>query len=133
MSTGPSNKPAVVTAEAEVIDFEVVDESGRPAGSGHNGGPDLAGFAAQGPGMIIQAFRAMLAEKLKRWFVRSLLWGGALGLLATEHKWARVAFTLWALVAVTHLAFLVFGWYAAGKQGAKLAQIFGGPAAPDRQ
>ena len=124
MSSSPADKPAVITQEAETIDFDVVDGDTTQTSAG--GMPGLEEFAAMGPEMIVQAFRGMLKEKLKRWFIRSLIWGGVLGLLSTEHGWARVALVIWAFVASIHLAFLLYGWYASGKQGAKLAQIFGG-------
>ena len=125
MPSSPSDKPAVITQEAEVIDFEVIEDNGEKM-TADSGAPGIEDFAAMGPQMIVQAFRTMLKEKLKRWFIRSLIWGGILGLLSTEHGWARVAFGIWAFIASIHLAFLLYGWYASGKQGAKLAQIFGG-------
>lgn len=130
MSTESTNKPAPVTQEAEVIDFEVIEDGNTATSEGPGGMPGLAEFAAMGPEMIVQAFRAMLKEKLKRWFIRSLIWGTVLAFLATEHGWARWAFGIWAFIAAAHLAFLLYGWYASGKQADKLAQIFGGQMPP---
>lgn len=128
MSAEQNDKPAVREPEAEVIDFDVVDDGQEKAA-----GPSLADFAQAGPQMLVQAFRAMLKDKLKRWCIRSLIWGGVLGLLATEHKWAEWAFGIWSFIAGIHLAVLLYGWYASGKQGAKLAQIFGGLVPPGPQ
>jgi len=130
MSADPDDKPALRPPEAEEIEFEVMDDG---ASTPEASGGSMADFAAQmqmAPDMLVQAFRAMLKEKLKRWFIRSLIWGGILGLLATEHGWAEWAFGIWAVIAFLHLAFLLYGWYASGKQGAKLAQMFGGIMQP---
>ena len=121
MSTDPNDKPAIREPEAEVIDFDVVDD-----GQGSATGPSLADFAKAGPEMLVEAFRGMLKEKLKRWFIRSLIWATVLLVFAPDHAWARWAFGIWSFIAGIHLAVLVYGWYASGKQGAKLAQIFGG-------
>lgn len=122
MSADPNNKPAVREPEAEVIDFEVMEEGAGEAAAG----PSLADFAKAGPEMIVQAFRAMLKEKLKRWCIRSLVWATVLLFFAQEHTWAKWVFAIWSFIAGIHLAFLLYGWYASGKQGAKLAQMFGG-------
>ncbi len=129
MSADPNNKPAVREPEAEVIDFEVMEEGAGDAPAGTS----LEDLAKAGPEMIVQAFRAMLKEKLKRWFIRSLVWGTVLGLFAQERGMMRWIFGIWACVAAIHLAFLLFGWYASGKQGAKLAQMFGGMGRPGPQ
>ena len=123
MHTDPHDRPAIREPEAEVLDFEVMDD-GVP--SAPTGGPSLEDFAQMGPELLVKAFRDMLKEKLKRWFVRSLIWATVLLFLAQEHGWARVVFAIWAFIAGVHLAFLLYGWYASGKQGAKLAQVFGG-------
>lgn len=125
MSADQNDKPAVREPEAEAIDFEVMD-----GGQENAGGPSLADFAKAGPEMIVEAFRGMLREKLKRWFIRSLIWGTVLLFFAQEHAWARWAFGIWAFIAGIHLAILLYGWYASGKQGAKLAQLFSGMAPP---
>ncbi len=129
MSTDPNNKPAVREPEAEVIDFEVVDEGAGEVAAG----PSLEEFAKAGPEMIVLAFRTMLKEKLKRWFIRSLIWATLLLFLAQDYKWAKWVFGIWAFVAGIHLAFLLYGWYASGKHGAKLSQIFGGMGRPGPQ
>src|SRR5689334_10406421 len=113
MSAEANDRPAAKKEpEAEALDFEVVDD-GRgmdPRG----GGPALSpqDIAAMAPDMLVQAFRGMLKEKLKRWFVRSLIWATVLLFLAQEHPWARVVFAIWAFIAGVHLAFLLYGWYA---------------------
>jgi hypothetical protein len=130
MSTDPHNPDTPAKQEAEVIDFEVIEDGETATTEGTGGMPGMAEFAAMGPQMIVQAFRAMIKEKLKRWFIRSLIWGTVLAFLATDHGWARWAFGIWAFIASAHLAFLLYGWYASGKQGDKLAQIFGGQMPP---
>jgi hypothetical protein len=133
MPADHGDKPALRPPEAEEIEFEVMDD-GAPAESPSGG--SMADFAEQmqmAPGMLVEAFRAMLKEKLRRWFVRSLIWGGVLGFLATEHTWAKWAFGIWAFVASTHLVFLLCGWHVSGKQGAKLAKMFGGTMRPPGQ
>jgi hypothetical protein len=125
MPADANDRPALREAEAEVIDLEVVDDGhgGRhdvpPGGSPEN-------LAAMAPGLLVQAFRGLLKEKLKRWAIRSLVWATVLLFLAQEHTWARWVFGIWAFIAGVHLAFLVYGWYASGKQGARLAQLFSG-------
>ena len=133
MSADPVDNPALRPSEAEEIEFEVLEE-GRPAAKAA-GGPmaDLAEQMQMAPDLIVQTFRAMLKDRLKRWFIRSLIWGGVLGFLATEHTWAKWAFGIWAFIAFVHLAFLLTGWYVSGKQTAKLARIFGGVTPPPRQ
>jgi len=111
--------------EPEVLDFEVVDEDSP--GPGKNMSP--RDMAAMAPDLLVQAFRGILKEKLKRWFIRSLVWATVLLFFAQEHTWARVIFAIWAFIAGVHLAFLLYGWYASGRQGAKLAQVFGGMGA----
>lgn len=125
MSADPNNKPAVLEQEAEVIDFEVVEEGT----GGVTAGPSLEDFAKAGPEII----RAMLKERLKRWFIRSLAWGTVLGLFAQDSGLMRWIFGIWAFVAFIRLAILLFIWYAAGKQGAKLVQMFGGMGRPGPQ
>ncbi len=128
MSADQTDKPALREPEAEAIDFEVMDDGQeKPAA------PSLADFAKAGPEMIVQAFRGMLKEKLKRWLIRSLIWATVLLFFAQEHTWAKWAFGLWSFVAGIHLAILLYGWYASGKQGAKLAQIFSGMTPPGPQ
>lgn len=126
MSAEANDRPAAREPEAEALDFEVVDD-GR--GIDHSSAAEPAFSAdelAAAPQMIVQVFRGMIKEKLKRWFIRSLIWATILLFLWEEHGWARVVFGIWAFIASVHLAFLLYGWYASGKQGAKLAQVFGG-------
>lgn len=125
MPPDPNNKPAVREMEAEVIDFEVVDEGASTVAAG----PSLADFAKAGPEIL----RTMLKEKLKQWFIRTLIWGTVLGFFAQESGVMRWVFGIWAFVAFIRLAILLFIWYAAGKQGAKLAQMFGGMGHPGPQ
>ncbi len=125
MPTDPNNTPAVREPEAEVIDFEVMDEGAGDAPAA----PSLEDFAKAGPEML----RAMFKEKLKQWFIRSLGWGTVLGLFAQEPGFMRWVFGIWAFVAFIRLAILLFIWYAAGKHGAKLAQMFGGMGRPGPQ
>lgn len=108
--------------EAEALDFEVVDDGRGQTGSAFS----PQDIAAMAPDMLVQAFRGVIKEKLKRWAIRSLIWATVLLFFAQEHTWARIAFGIWAFVAGIHLAFLLYGWYASGRQGAKLAQVFGG-------
>jgi len=128
MSADQNDKPALREPEAEAIDFEVMDDGQEKAAA-----PSLADFAKAGPEMIVQAFRGMLKEKLKRWLIRSLIWATVLLIFAQEHTWAKWAFGLWSFVAGIHLAILLYGWYASGKQGAKLAQMFSGMTPPGPQ
>ena len=120
-------RPAAKEADAEVLDFEVVDD-GRGIDHSTDGeqtySPD--DIAAMAPGMVVEAFRGMIRQKLKKWFIRSLIWATVLLILWEDHGWARVVFAIWVFFAGVHLAFLLYGYYAAGKQGAKLSQIFGG-------
>ena len=123
--------PARREADAEAIDFEVVDDGrgvdhSRSAAEGPEAAFSPEDLAAMAPGMIVKAFRSMLKQKLKRWFIRSLIWCTVLLIFYQDHGWARVAFAIWAFVASVHLAFLLYGWYVSGRQGAKLAQVFGG-------
>lgn len=127
MSADQNDKPAVREPEAEVLDFDVVDD-----GQENAAGPSLADMAQMAPEMIVQAFRSMLKEKLKRWLIRSLIWATVLLFFAQDYTWAKWAFGIWAFIAGVHLAFLVYGWYASGKQGAKLAQMFSGMGANNR-
>ena len=128
MPADPNDQPAVREPEAVVIDFEVLDD-----GQEKPGGTSPGDFAQAGPQMLVNAFRAMLKERLKRWFIRSLIWATVLLFFAQEHRWAEWALGVWACVAGIHLALLLYGWYASGKQGAKLAQIFGGMVPPGPQ
>ena len=127
MPADPYDKPVLRTPEVEEIEFEVMDENDAGDGAGSVSAADVL---KMGPDMIVNAFRSMLRERLKRWFIRSLFWGGGLGLLATEHTWAKWAFGFWAFIAGAHLAFLLYGWYASGKQKEKLMRIFGGMMPP---
>ena len=130
MPADDNQMPARRDAEAEAIDFEVVDDGRGIDHSRKDDGPEAAfspaDFAAMAPDMIVQAFRGMLKQKLKRWFIRSLIWCAVLLIFYEDHGWARVAFAIWAFIAGVHLAFLLYGWYASGRQGARLAQVFGG-------
>lgn len=128
MSADQNDKPAVREPEAEAIDFDGMDDGREKAA-----GPSLEDFAKMGPEMLVQAFRSMLKEKLKRWLIRSVIWATVLLFFAQEHTWAKWAFGIWACIAGIHLAFLVYGWYASGKQGAKLAQLFSGMTPPGSQ
>src|SRR5688572_6053352 len=112
MSPDPNDKPALRTPEAEEIELEVLDDGAPPVAASGGSMGDFAEQMQMAPGMIVQAFRAMLKEKFKRWFIRSLIWGGVLGFFATEHTWAKWAFGIWAFIAFLHLAFLLYGWYA---------------------
>ena len=126
MSAEANDGPAAKEPEAEALDFEVIDD-GRGIDHSRAGGQTVSpeDLAAMAPDMIVQAFRGMIKEKLKRWFVRNLVWATVL-LIFWEHKWVRVVFAIWAFIAGVHLAFLLYGWYASGRQGARLAQVFGG-------
>jgi hypothetical protein len=124
-----SELPAGPATDAEVIDLEVV-ESGAPDGADGSSAADFAKQLQMAPDLLVRAFREMLKEKFRRWFFRSLIWGGVLGLLATEHTWAQWAFAIWLFIAGAHLAFLVYGWYASGRQGEKLARVFSGMMPP---
>jgi hypothetical protein len=130
MADDPSQTPARREPEPEAIDFDVIDAGGSAAENEDPAALDPAEMLRMGPEMVLQAFRGMLIEKLKRWFIRSLIWGGVLGLLATEHKWARVVLIIWAVIASIHLAFLLFGLYASGRQKEKLMRVFGGMRPP---
>ena len=132
MPADQSDQPAVHTPEAEPIDFEILDDANSPSGDRDRDGAaeEFAQHLQSAPGMLVGMLRGMLKERLKRWFVRSLIWGGVLGFFATEHTWAKWAFGIWAVIASVHLAFLLYGWHVSGKQGAKIAQIFGGMLPP---
>ena len=112
---------------ADAIDLEVMDDA---SAGGFPDGMSPEDIMKMGPQMLVQAFRDMLKEKLKRWFIRSLIWATVLLFFAQEHGWARWVFGIWAFIAGIHLAFLLYGWYASGKQGDKLAQMFAGMQAP---
>lgn len=121
MDADPSKKPAVKSAEAEALDFVIVDEGG-----GDSALDSSADFSHVTPETMAQVFRGFVKEKLKRWCFRSLLWGGGLGLLATEHTWARWAFGIWATIAAIHLALLLFSWRVAGRGPQLLKKMFTG-------
>ncbi len=118
MSADANDRPATREPDVEVIDLEMVDDTADTMS------PE--DFVKSAPDMLVQVFRGMLKEKLKRLFIRSLIWATVLIFLAQDYPWARTVFWIWAIVAALHLTFLLYGWYAAGKQGAKLAQMFGG-------
>jgi hypothetical protein len=126
MSAEANDRPAAKESEAEVLDFEVVDDGRGIDHSDGEQGFSPQDMAAMGPEMVVQVFRDMIKEKLKRWFIHSLIWATVLLFFWEEHLLARIAFGIWAFIAGVHLAFLLYGWYASGKQGAKLAQVFGG-------
>ena len=130
MADDPSQIPARREPEPQAIDFDVVDAYDSVADNEGSAAFDPAEMLRMGPEMVVQAFRSMLLEKLKRWFIRSLIWGGVLGLLATEHKWAKVVLIIWAVIASIHLAFLLYGLYASGRQKEKLMRVFGGMRPP---
>jgi hypothetical protein len=123
MPADENDKPAV--PEAEVIDLEVVSD--QPAGAGGMSPEDMMKMA---PEMVLQAFRGMLKERLKKWFIRSLIWCTVLLIFSQEHGWVRVIFWIWATIASIHLAFLLYGWYASGKHVDRLAKVFGGMTPP---
>jgi len=125
MPADENDKPAV--PDAEVIDLEVVSD--QPAGAGGLSPEDMMKMA---PEMVLQAFRGMLKERLKKWFIRSLIWCTVLLIFYQEHGWVRVVFWIWATIAAIHLAFLLYGWYASGKHVDRLAKVFGGMM-PSRQ
>lgn len=121
MPDDAKDKPALTEQEAEVIDLEVVSD--QPAGDGGMSPEDMMKMA---PEMVLQAFRGMLKERLKKWFIRSLIWCTVLLIFYQEHGWVRVIFWIWATIAAIHLAFLLYGWYASGKHVDRLAKVFGG-------
>lgn len=120
MSPDPTDKPAIQEPEVEVIDFEVMDDA-RAAAPGMS----PADMMQAAPEMLVQVFRGMLRDRLKGWVLRNLV-ATTLFLVFQEHGWVRVIFFIWAFLQGLYLAFLLYGWYAAGKQGAKLAQVLGG-------
>jgi hypothetical protein len=126
MPDDAKDKPALTELEAEVIDLEVVSD--QPAGAGGMSPEDMMKMA---PEMVLEAFRGMLKERLKKWFIRSLIWCTVLLIFYQEHGWVRVVFWIWATVAAIHLAFLLYGWYASGKHVDRLAKVFGGMGAGD--
>ncbi len=113
--------------EAEVIDLELVSDQ---PGAGEGMSPE--DMMKMAPEMVLQAFRGMLQERLKKWFIRSLIWCTVLLIFYQEHGWVRVVFWIWATIASIHLAFLLYGWYASGKHVDRLAKVFGGMM-PGRQ
>ena len=124
MSVEPEKKPALRPSDAEEIEFEVVDEGGATAADSRRVSPQ--DMLQAGPELVLQAFRGMLKEKFKRWFIRSLVWGTVLGFFATEHTWAKWALGIWAFIAGVQLAVLVWSWHAGAKHVDRLAQVFGG-------
>jgi hypothetical protein len=126
MPDDAKDKPALTELEAEVIDLEVVSD--QPAGAGGMSPEDMMKMA---PEMVLEAFRGMLKDRLKKWFIRSLIWCTVLLIFYQEHGWVRVVFWIWATVAAIHLAFLLYGWYASGKHVDRLAKVFGGMGAGD--
>jgi len=107
--------PAV--QEAEVIDVEVVDDGRGRAGEGVEDAVLGAGGAAA-------------QQRLVRWVIRTALWGGVLGLFATEHTWARVALWIWGPIALLSLGFNLFLWRLAKRGGGMVRGFgfqFGGP------
>jgi hypothetical protein len=120
MSPDPTDKPAIQEPEVEVIDLEVMEDA-RAAAPGMS----PADMMQAAPEMLVQVFRGMLRDRLKGWVLRNLV-ATTLFVVFHEHGWVRVLFYIWAVVQSIYLAFLLYGWYAAGKQGAKLAQVFAG-------
>ena len=90
-----------VELEADLVDVEVVDD-----GRGH--GPDGGGAGVGAPPDLMAALGAAAKQRLKRWVFRTALWGGILGLFATEHGWARIALWVWAPFALLSLALNLF-------------------------
>lgn len=90
-----------VELEADLIDVEVVDD-----GRGH--GPAGVGADGGGPPDLMVALGEAAKQRLKRWVFRTALWGGILGLFATEHGWARIALWVWAPFALLSLALNLF-------------------------
>ena len=83
--------------EMETVEVEVLDD-----GRGH---AEPSVEAASGDVDIIARLRKAAVQRLKRWALRTALWGGVLGLFATEHTWARVALWIWAPFTVISLVF----------------------------
>jgi hypothetical protein len=124
MSVEPENKPALRPEDVREIEFEVMDEGGAPTADGR--GMSAQDMLRAGPELVLQAFRGMLKEKFKRWFIRSLVWGTVLGFFAMEQTWAKWAFGIWAFIAGVQLAILVWSWRAGARHVDRLAQVFGG-------
>jgi hypothetical protein len=117
--------PAV--QEAEVIDVEVVDDGRGRAGEGVEDAVLGAGGAAA---QLMASLQAAAKQRLVRWVIRTALWGGVLGLFATEHTWARVALWIWGPIALLSLGFNLFLWRLAKRGGGMVRGFgfqFGGP------
>lgn len=141
MSADANNRPAAKEPEAEVLDFEVVDDgrgvaervAGEVAGGGGQQTMSPEDFMSMAPHMIVGAFRDALKEKLKQWFIRNLI-ATTVAVIFWEHDWVRVVFYIWAFFAGINLAFLLYGWFASRKHAARISQIFSGAGGgvPDR-
>lgn len=112
-----------VELEADLVDVEVVDD-GR--GHGSAGGGEGAG----GPPDLMVALGEAAKQRLKRWIFRTALWGGILGLFATEHGWARIALWVWAPFALLSLALNLFLIRLAKRGALKGGGIFFGGLGP---
>jgi hypothetical protein len=99
----------------ETVDVEVIDD-----GRGH-AEPSPAAAAAGAD--IMAQLRETAVRRLKRWALRTALWGGVLGLFATEHTWARVALWIWAPFAIISLVFNLL-LFRLAKRGAALQGSF---------
>ena len=112
-----------VELEADLIDVEVVDD-----GRGH--GPAGGGDGVGGPPDLMVALGEAAKQRLKRWVFRTALWGGILGLFATEHGWARIALWVWAPFALLSLALNLFLIRLAKRGALKGGGIFFGGLGP---
>jgi hypothetical protein len=112
-----------VELEADLVDVEVVDDGrgNRPSGGGE---------AMGGPPDLMAALGEAARQRLKRWVFRTALWGGILGLFATEHGWARIALWVWAPFALLSLALNLFLIRLAKRGALKGGGIFFGGIGP---
>jgi hypothetical protein len=124
MPADRDDAPVPRPREAQEIELEVMDDSAPAAGA-----PDtvsIQDFMKAGPEMVSGFLKAMMMEKLKKWFVRNLVVFTVLALLTIEYKWAIPLLYIWGIIAGLQLAVIAFVWYMGNKQASMLTRVMKG-------
>ena len=117
--------PARREPEPQSVDFDVIDDDSSDDGSdAANMQFTAADIMRMGSEMMAEALHQVFLSSLKKLAVRILIFGGVLGLFATEHGWARFLLIAFSIYAFIHLAILLYGLYVSKRKPEKLMRLF---------